>query len=251
LEIDARTLRVSRRLPLPKGWSRDPWVARPVAGGLVLTHAGHGGVLGIWHPGTGVRPLGAAIELLDVYTPAQRHYSLVAWLPQCSHRGFFGTGCPLAITNTATLRTVTVPSPNRYGFTGGTFSPEGSELATFVNTDDPTGPSTPRSVLAVVNTATGALRLDRRARLITTEDAAWATWLPSGRQLLTGAITATYLVDTHSLATHPYYFDGPATRLDSIMSSSDLNFSTIVVPQSALSNKQRRSLTAQAPARAR
>ncbi|MGH2860904.1 MAG: hypothetical protein ACRDLT_05265 [Solirubrobacteraceae bacterium] len=67
-------------------------------------------------------------------------------------------------------------------------------------------------------------------------------WLPAGRQLLTGAISATYLVDAHSLTTRPFYFDGTATRTFSIMSSSDLNFSTIAIPPSALSPKQRRSL---------
>lgn len=78
--------------------------------------------------------------------------------------------------------------------------------------------------------------------MITTEDAAWALWLPSGRQLLTGAISATYRVNTRSLATRPFYFDGAATRSESIISSTDLNFTTLVVPRGALNPKQRQSL---------
>jgi hypothetical protein len=246
LELSPRTMRVTRRVALPAGWTANPWVARPVAGGLVLMHTGAGPiVLGIWRPGRKVRPLGAATDTaLDIYTPPNGRYSLVAWIPTCAnHNAGLGSGCPLAITNTATGRTVTVRSPTRYGFTRGAFSPDGTQLATYVNTDNPSDSySTPRSELALVDTATGALRLDPEVNLITTEDAAWTRWLPPGRQLLTGAITATYLVNARSLATRFFYFDGTATRLDSITSSSDLNFSTIVVPPSTLSPKQRRSL---------
>lgn len=244
LELDARTLRVTRQVVLPAGWRANPWVV-PVAGGLLLTHGGKETVVGIWRPGGKVRSLGAANDpQLATYTPPTAAYSLVAWVPKCAgHHPGFGSGCPLAITNTATGRRVRVPSPSRYGFTGGAFSPDGSELATFVNTDNPSDAfSTPHSELALVNTATGVLRLDPKVKMITTEDAAWALWLPSGRQLLTGAISATYLVNARSLATRTFYFDGAATRLESIMSSPDLNFTTLVVPRNALDPKQQRAL---------
>jgi hypothetical protein len=244
LELNARTLRVTRRVALPAGWQANPWVV-PVAGGLLLTHSGKGTVFGIWRPGGKVLPLRAATyAVLDVYTPPTAGYSLVAWVPRCAnHHAGFGSGCPLAITNTVTGRTVAVQSPTRYGFTGGAFSPDGSELAIFVNTDNPSDSfSTPHSELALINTATGALRLDPKVKMITTEDAAWALWLPPGRQLLTGAISATYLVDARGLATRPFYFDGGDTRSFSIMSSHDLNFSTLVVAPSALNPQQRRSL---------
>lgn len=244
LELDARTLRVTRRVVLPAGWRADPWVV-PVSGGLLLTHGGKETVVGIWRPGGKVRPLGAANDAqLATYTPPKAAYSLVAWVPRCAgHHPGFGSGCPLAITNTATGRSVRVPSPTRYGFTGGAFSPDGSELATFVNTDNPSDPfSAPHSELALIDTATGVLRLDPKVKMITTEDAAWALWLPSGRQLLTGAISATYLVNARNLATRPFYFDGAATRLESIMSSPDLNFTTLVLPRNALDPKQQRAL---------
>ncbi|HWE58606.1 MAG TPA: hypothetical protein VG228_02840 [Solirubrobacteraceae bacterium] len=254
LELNARTLRVTRRLALPAGWQANPWVV-PVAGGLLLTHSSKGTVFGIWRPGGNVRPLGAASDAaLATYTPPTARYSLVAWAPKCAkHHAPFGSGCPLAIANTASGRTVTVRSPTRYGFTGGAFSPDGTQLATFVNTDNPSDSfSTPRSELALINTATGALRLDPKVKMITTEDAAWVLWLPPGRQLLTGAISATYLVNAHELATRPMYFDGADTRLFSIMGSPDLNFSTLVVAPNALSLKQRRSLgLTEAPRKAR
>jgi hypothetical protein len=248
LELDAVSLRVIRRWSIPVKWTANPWVAPPVAGGLILTHTGRSGGLGIWRPGHRVQPLGGALdagsELTAVYTPPDGRYSLVAWLPRCTDHGTgAGSRCPLAITNTATHRTVSVPSPTRYGFTGGAFSPDGSELATYVNTDNPSNSlATPRSALAIIDTRTGALRLDRNVKLTTTEDAAWAAWLPNGRQLLTGAIMATYIVNARSLAARPFYFDPGDTRAFSVMGSPDLNFSTRVVPPNALSAKQRRSL---------
>jgi hypothetical protein len=243
LELNARSLRVIRRAPLPAGWNANPWGDQPIAGGLIVTHTGRQATLGIWHLGSTVRPLATSIETATVYTAPSGRYSLVAAITRCARRAFLGSACPLAITNTTTGRTATVPSPNRYGFTGGAFSPDGSQLAVYVNTDNATNSlSTPRSELAIINTATGALRLDPNVKLTTTEDAAWVTWLPSGRQLLTGAIMATYLVNARTLAARPFYFDGTATREQSIMSSTDLNFSTIVVPATALSPRQQHSL---------
>ena len=250
LELDARTLHVIRRVALPAGWTADPYLARPVAGGLLLahsrpsTHSGTPLLLGVWRPGSKVRALGASDDLaLDVYSPPKGRDSLVAWIPQCTkHHRTPGLGCPLAITDTATGRTLRVRSPSRYGFTAGAFSPEGTELATFVNSDNPIDPyGQPRSELALVDTATGALRLEPKVNMVTTEDAAWARWLP-GRQLLTGAIAATYLVDARSLVTRPFYFDGADTRLNSIMNSPDLNFSTLVIPTNALSANERKRL---------
>jgi hypothetical protein len=54
--------------------------------------------------------------------------------------------CPLTITNTSTLASLTVRSPNRYGFTygglfsSGAFSANGKRLAMFLNTTSPQDP---------------------------------------------------------------------------------------------------------------
>jgi hypothetical protein len=243
LELGSGAQRARRRLVIPAGWDANPWVAPPIAGGLLLTHSGHDNVLGVWHFGAAVRPLGASVSVLTVYTPRNGRYSLVAWTPKCTSHAGLSSDCPLAITNTTTGRTLTVPSPGRWGFTSGAFSPDGSQLATFMNTDNPGDSlSKPNSELALINAKTGQLRLDRKVKIMTTEDAAWATWLRSGDLLLTGAMTATDLVNARNLATRPFYFDGDATRVQSVMSSPDLNFSTIAVPASALSVKQRRAL---------
>ena len=70
LELDSSTLRVTRRLALPAGWRANPWGALPVAGGLVVTHNGRDGRLGIWRFGRTVRPFGTSGSLLDGYPPA-------------------------------------------------------------------------------------------------------------------------------------------------------------------------------------
>ncbi|MGH2861753.1 MAG: hypothetical protein ACRDLT_09665 [Solirubrobacteraceae bacterium] len=167
LEMDARTMRVTRRVAIPVGWTANPWVARTFSGGLLLTHTGRGAVLGYWRPGSRVRPLGPSIDQLGVYTPSSGRYSLLAWLPRCTKDASFDSHCPLAITNTATGRTMRIPSPTRYSFTGGAFSPNGNQFATFANTDNPSDPlSTPRSELAIINTRTGVLRLGALVRIV-------------------------------------------------------------------------------------
>jgi hypothetical protein len=82
---------------------------------------------------------------------------------------------------TATRATVTARSPLPHGFTGqgAAFSPHGTRLAVFERTasiDSPCCAS--NSVLATVNTRTGAVRAVRAARLVTDEDAGWILWLP-------------------------------------------------------------------------
>jgi hypothetical protein len=98
LELDARTLRVTRRVSIPAGWRSNPWGANPVAGGLVLTHSGKQTVLGIWHPGSRVRPLGARLTC-SASTP--RRTGVTAWSPGCQ-------GVPSTLGSARTARS---PSP--------------------------------------------------------------------------------------------------------------------------------------------
>ena len=153
-------------------------------------------------------------------------YSLLAWT----------SGGVLGITNTSTLASLTVRSPNRYGFTyggpfsSGAFSPNGKRLAVFLNTTNPQDPyNAPHSVLAIVNTRTGAPRLVPAARLVTTEDVGWARWLPGGNRLIAGAEGGSYAVDAVTLATRPFSFGSPG---DDINSSGDINFSATILPAS-------------------
>jgi hypothetical protein len=98
------------------------------------------------------------------------------------------------------------------------------------------------SELALINVMTGVVRLDPRVRMATTEDAAWAIWLPGGSRLLAGAINRSFLVDPVTQASRQFYFDGTATPAESIMTSPDINFSTVSVPVGALGRRLRRLL---------
>ena len=163
IELPAAGIGRPRRLTLPAGWHMSGDLGNwAVADGIVV-YSGppgqrrHPTTLAIWTPETGhVKIIGRDLDVIDTYTPRDASYSLLAWT---SH-GVLG------ITNTSTLASLTVRSPCRYGFTyggpfsSGAFSPDGTRLAMFVNTTNPQDPyATPYSVLGIVNTRTGALRL--------------------------------------------------------------------------------------------
>ena len=166
--------------------------------------------------------IGRDLDVIDAYTPPGAGYSLLAWTP-----GGCARACPVGITNTSTLASLTVPSPNRYGFTygglftSGAFSPDGTRLAVFLNTTNPHDPDNePIFELAIVNTRTGALQLVPAARLGTYEDVGWARWLPGSNQLIVGAEVGSYAVDAAALSVRAFSF-GPA---------DDINFSATVLP---------------------
>jgi hypothetical protein len=223
----------ARPLTLPAGWHLGNYPDAAVAGGLVVeSYPG----LGIWTERTGrVRVLSrTASVVMSSYTPRGARHSLLAWEP-----GGCGVWrCPLEITNTGTMRTLTVRSPLRYGFmisqSGAAFSPDGTKLAAFASVTDPLSGAGPESELALINTRTGAVQLVRGVRLLTTEDAAWMAWLAGGEQLLAGAINASYAVNAATLAARPFYFFGPAD-----VGSIDISFSAIALPASALSTRIR------------
>lgn len=221
--------RPARPLTLPAGWHLSNYPNTAVAGGLVVqSYPG----LGIWTARTGrVRALARnASVVIGSWTPRGAGHSLLAWEPG----GCAIWRCPLKITNTSTMRTLTVRSPLRYGFIisqqGAAFSPDGTTLAAFASATDPLSGAGPESELTLINTTTGAVQLIPSARLLTTEDAAWVTWLPGGDQLLAGAINANYAVNATTGATRPFYFFGPAK-----VGSRDISFSAITLPARALS----------------
>jgi hypothetical protein len=218
-----------RLLRVPPGWSVTccRWQGT-AAGGIVVYSASHPVRAATWSPRTGaVTPLGPAMVIDDSYTPPGAGYSLIAWTPaSCA-----GANCPLKITNTATSATLTVPSPLHHGFTAGdgVFSPNGRWIAVFARRASLTSNWPNHSELAIINTRTGKLRLDRAAKLLTQEDAGWAVWLPGGRKLLAGALSFSYAVAARTLATRPFFFF-PGTSDHNIMDTPDINFSTVLIP---------------------
>jgi len=91
-----------------------------------------------------------------------------------------------------------VRSPLPGGFAmGGAFSPSGNRLAVFLNAG--TGQA---ARLALVDPATGAIRVAPTPRLALGIDIAWARWLPDGSHLIVGAGTG-YLVDAATLSAEP------------------------------------------------
>jgi hypothetical protein len=210
------------QLTVPAGWymsgGLDNWA---VAGGIIVYSAGDtstAATAAVWNPATGaVQTIGHDLGLTDVWTPAGASYSLIAWT---SH-GLLG------ITSTATMNSLTVRSPGRYGFTyggpftRGAFSPDGTRLAVFLNITSPQDPSSePVSEPAIFDTRTGSLRLARAARLGTYEGTAWARWLPGGKQVIVGAEQGNYAIDAATLA---------VSKL-SLAPGYDINFSATILP---------------------
>jgi len=186
---------VLRQLDTPVGWYLVPNVAGEVTAGV-----GGAGILvssrpdwsnrapwnlATWDPATGKVTLVARDALVvGAYTPLGGRSSLIAWAPARCMSG----SCPIEITSTATRTTVTARSPLPYGFAqGAAFSPDGTHLAVFERTASINSSCCANnSVLAIVNTRTGAARAVRAARLVTQEDAGWILWLAGGRRLLCG-----------------------------------------------------------------
>jgi hypothetical protein len=221
-ELPAGGTGPSRRLALPAGWYLSGLLGNWTAAGGIIVYgapdASTASALAIWNPGTGrVNVIGRDLDVIDTWTPAGARYSLIAW----TKPGVLG------ITDTATRASLTVRSPTRYGFTDGglftrgAFSPDGTRLAVFVNITNPDDPARePVSEPAILDTRTGTLRLAATARLGTYENAAWARWLPDGRQLLAGAEQGSYAINAATLAASTLPFTP----------GSGINFSATILP---------------------
>ncbi|MGH3393346.1 MAG: hypothetical protein ACRDPO_01525, partial [Streptosporangiaceae bacterium] len=246
-ELRAGGRGVLRRLHTPAGW----YLAAGAAGEVTSGAGGSGFLvssrpdgpsrapwnLAAWDLATGkVTLVARSAAAVGAYTPPGGRYSLIAWAPTSCR----SINCPIKITNTATRATVTARSPLPYGFAGkgAVFSPDGTRLAVFERTASISSSCCANdSVLAIVNTRTGAVRAVRAARLVTQEDAGWILWLPGGRRLLAGALSYSYAVDTATYAARPFFFfpqtaDGPEADHD-IMQTPDINFSAVLLPSVA------------------
>jgi hypothetical protein len=242
VELRASGRGVLRRLHTPAGWYFLPNVAGEVTAGagggiLVSSHPGRPSRsprdLATWDPATGkVTLMARGAVAIGAYTPPGGRNSLIAWAPAPCTSG----NCPIEITSTATRATMTARSPLPYGFAqGAAFSPDGTRLAVFEQTASINSSCCANnSVLAIVNTRTGAVRAVPAARLLTQEDAGWILWLPGGRRLLAGALAYSYAVDTTTYVARPFFFfpqtaDGPAAD-HNIMDTPDVNFSAVLLP---------------------
>jgi len=245
-ELGASGRGVLRRLHTPAGWYLAPTAAGEVTAGVggagILVSSRPDGPsrspwnLAVWDPATGkVTLVARGAVAVGAYTAPGGRNSLLAWAPAPCLSG----NCPIEITNTATRATVTARSPLPYGFAqGAAFSPDGTRLAVFERTASISSSCCANdSVLAIVNTRTGAVRAVPAARLVTQEDAGWILWLPGGTRLLAGALSYSYAVDTTTYAARPFFFfpqaaDGPAAD-HNIMDTPDVNFSAVLLPPAA------------------
>jgi hypothetical protein len=238
LELPASGSGEPRRLSLPAGWYVEP-PDQAVAAGIVVDgpHPGGSGpgqpsMLAIWNPGTGsvkvISRVGSTV--VGTYTPPGARYSLIAWQATGCPSG----NCPIEITNTSSMSMVKVRSPLDHGFiiSGGAFSPDGTKLAVFARTASISPLRANRSELGLADTRTGTIRLVPGAQLDTTEDAAWALWLPGGDRLLAGALNYSYAIDASTAAARPFFFLPGGSDHD-IMDTPDINFSAALLPAPA------------------
>ncbi len=220
-------------LQLPDGWYlTDPSLLgdpTPVVSGGILVesapvqYARNPRTLAIWNPGTGhVRAMGKVWKVIGSYTKPGARSSLVAWAPATCEEV---ENCPLRITDTATLSTRSVYSPLGHGFEwGGGFSPDGTQLAVFVQTDHAT--LSPTTQLALV-TGPGTVRTVPGAIINNGDSLAWAEWFPDSSHLVAGGVGSPdgisndnhYLVDARTRTATPFRFlaDG----------NEDVNFSVV------------------------
>jgi hypothetical protein len=220
---------VPRHRSVPAGWYLPGGLGTAVAGGIVVQSdpelaIRHPPVLGIWstrtRTGEDSRPRVGADSgaVIGAYTPPGAGHSLLAWMPATCH---YPVNCPIRITSTTTLSSRTLRSPLRYGFAlGGSFSPDGRQLAVFVNRSPGTGGGTAQ--LAIVSTATGAMRLVHRARFLVGEDVAWARWLPGGKQLIVGSVGRDYIVTAATRTARPLRFRHSP--------SGAIGYSAVIIP---------------------
>ena len=224
----------ARPLVTPAGWQMVPlpWA---VTGGIVLGSDGPRQAIGVWQPRDGrVQVIGHGF-VMAAWTSPSGHGSLIAWQPAaCPLR------CPIEITSIPAGRTLTVRSPLPYGFLGQggdmAFSPDGTELAALISVSRPNPDTAERFMPALVNTATGTVRLVRRAILANGEFAGWLVWLPGSHRLLAGPAAAIdryggYAIDAPTAAARPFTFFPGSSHLAN--APSDITYGAVLVPRIA------------------
>lgn len=181
--------------------------------------------LAIWNPTSGhVRVMGKVWKVIGSYTKPGARNSLVAWAPASCEKV---ENCPLHITDTSTLSTRLVHSPLGHGFDwGGGFSPDGTQLAVFAQTDH--WNLSPTTQLALV-TRSGSIRVVPGAVINIGDALAWAEWYFDSSHLIVGGVSSPdgipndnhYVVDTQTRTVVPFRFLTDGNR--------DVNFTVVPV----------------------
>jgi hypothetical protein len=245
IEVPADGPGPAQQLTVPRGWlvagnggvaGGGPGDLGVAGDGILVQASGYQvspepAMLGLWdlHTGT-VRVLGRMANgnygLIAATTLPGGHAGLVATFPAPCGR-VPGFRC-IRITDTATLSSVTVRSPSRYGFgTGGAFSADGRWLAAFVITGVGSRHAAPSARLAIVNTRTGRLRLVPGARYLIGAATLWAGAIPGREEILAGGPANAYLVNAMTLAERAVYFLPRDRR--SLDINRDVNYSSAVL----------------------
>ena len=172
--------------PIPEGYNLTS-PARATAAGVLVETTANAFIrqLAEWQPATGaVRALGPYNDLIDAYTSPSGSSTVVA-RTDCDD----DFPCWLLLTDTATghVTRVDSPIPGNGFYGGGAFSPDGSQLAVFVATN--TGTTNPAAKLAVVDVATGQLRLIDGSETPVGEPYGYASWSPSGGWVFFGGLS--------------------------------------------------------------
>ncbi len=234
-EVPAAPGAARRQLTPPRGWylpggdgTGGPLSVPTAVADGVLVESGYVQAapapvrLGYWNLQTGrVTVLGkvasANYGIIGAITAPGARSGLAAWVPPACK-----TWCVIRIANTSTGASLTLRSPLRYGFAlGGAFSPDGRQLAVFVNRTPGAGGETVQ--LAIASTTTGAVRLVPKVRVLVGPPEDWVRWLPGGRQLIVGGADSSYLVTAANGSAQPFNF--------SVSSAGGVNASAVIVPR--------------------
>ncbi len=233
--------RMVKRFDLPSGWylSYGNWGNSPVLahGGILVQSQSALGQrsavqppkLAVWTPETGaVRPLAQGWIVVATHTDSRGTDSVFAWFPAACETS---NNCPLNVTDLGTGRTRQIISPLGFGFDfGGGFSPDGRQLAVFAKSNS--GNYNPETRMALVDVASGSLRLVPGATVEIGEAIGWAQWLPGTSQLIGGGECGPdgsgssrpncFRVDSQTLSAAPLRIAGDVNE--------DVNYSTAVLP---------------------
>ncbi len=233
--------RLVQRFNLPQGWylSYGLWGVSPaLAHGEMLvqsqttlgqSQAAQPPAMALWTPATGhIRPLNNTWNVVASYTDPRGADSTVAWFAMSCQTS---NNCPLNITDLGTGTTRHVDSPLGFGFDyGGNFSPDGRQFATFAKTNS--GGYNPETRLALVDVATGSLRLVSAATIEIGEAIGWAQWLPGSDRVLAGGICGSD--ESGSSAPNCFVTDSATLRTTAFRppgkGADDVNYSTVVLP---------------------